>query len=268
MRHRKKINHLGRKSAHRHKTLSSLATSLILHKRIHTTVAKAKALRIFVEPLITKSKVDSTHSRRTVFGYLRSKHAVSELFREVAQKVADRPGGYTRILKTGFRKGDSAEMCFIELVDYNANMLVTEEQARQKTTRRAGRRRKAASEKTEEAAAAAAPTAEKATQGADDQPEVAADVQPDETVAKTSEEVQDDPVAAETEEDSTSAEAAVEEPKQEAVEPETPSEEKAAEKEEDKVVAEAEDKPAEKEEDKPAEKTDEQDADERKEEKK
>lgn len=143
MRHRKKFNHLSRKSAHRKETLSSLATSLILHKRINTTLAKAKALRVFVEPLITKSKVDSTHSRRTVFGYLRSKEAVSELFREVAQKVADRPGGYTRILKTGFRKGDSAEMCFIELVDYNANMFKTDEDVKQKTTRRAGRRKKA-----------------------------------------------------------------------------------------------------------------------------
>ncbi len=143
MRHRKKFNHLGRKSAHRQETLSSMATALILHKRITTTVAKAKALRVFVEPLITKSKVDSTHSRRIVFGYLGNKLAVSELFREVAQKVAERPGGYTRILKTGFRKGDSAEMCFIELVDYNANMLSTEEETTQKTTRRGGRRRKA-----------------------------------------------------------------------------------------------------------------------------
>ena len=143
MRHRKKFNHLGRKSAHRQETLSSMATALILHKRINTTLAKAKALRVYVEPLITKSKVDSTHSRRTVFSYLGNKNAVSELFREVAQKVAERPGGYTRILKTGFRKGDSAEMCFIELVDYNANMLSTEEDTKQKTTRR-GRGRKTA----------------------------------------------------------------------------------------------------------------------------
>lgn len=142
MRHRKKFNHLGRKSAHRQETLSSMATALILHKRINTTLAKAKALRVYVEPLITKSKIDSTHSRRTVFSYLGDKNAVSELFREVAQKVADRPGGYTRILKTGFRKGDSAEMCFIELVDYNANMLSTDEETKQKTTRRGGRRRK------------------------------------------------------------------------------------------------------------------------------
>ncbi len=136
MRHRKKNNHLGRKTAHRHATLANMASSLIIHKRINTTVAKAKALRVFVEPLITKSKLDSTHSRRVVFSYLRDKHAVSELFREISQKIAERQGGYTRILKTGFRKGDGAEMCFIELVDYNLNMLKTSEEKQQKRTRR------------------------------------------------------------------------------------------------------------------------------------
>ncbi len=140
MRHRNKINSLGRKAAHRKKTMSSMATALILNKRINTTVAKAKALRSYVEPLITRSKEDTTHSRRTVFAYLRNKYAVTELFREVSQKIADRPGGYTRILKTGFRKGDGAEMCFIELVDYNTHMLKTEEDTQQKRTRR-GRRR-------------------------------------------------------------------------------------------------------------------------------
>ncbi len=140
MRHRNKINSLGRKAAHRKETMASMATALILNKRINTTVAKAKALRVYVEPLITRSKVDSTHSRRMVFSYLKNKHAVSELFREIAQKVADRPGGYTRILKTGYRKGDAAEMCFIELVDYNTAMLKTEEETQQKRTRR-GRRR-------------------------------------------------------------------------------------------------------------------------------
>ena len=119
MRHGKKFNHLGRKTAHRKAMLSNMACSLIEHKRINTTVAKAKALRGFVEPLITKSKTDSTHSRRVVFGYLQSKYAVSELFREIAPKVADRPGGYTRIIKTGNRLGDNAEMCMIELVDFN-----------------------------------------------------------------------------------------------------------------------------------------------------
>ncbi len=140
MRHRKKINSLGRKAAHRKETMSSMATALIMNKRINTTLAKAKALRTYVEPLITRSKTDNTHSRRTVFSYLKDKYAVSELFREVAQKVADRPGGYTRILKTGFRKGDAAEMCFIELVDYNTAMLATDEETQQKRTRR-GRRR-------------------------------------------------------------------------------------------------------------------------------
>jgi large subunit ribosomal protein L17 len=119
MRHGKKVNHLSRKSGHRKSMLSNMACSLIEHKRINTTVAKAKALRGFVEPLITKSKDDTTHMRRTVFSYLRNKESVSELFREVAPKVADRPGGYTRIIKTGNRLGDNAEMCMIELVDFN-----------------------------------------------------------------------------------------------------------------------------------------------------
>jgi large subunit ribosomal protein L17 len=144
MRHKKAINHLGRKAQHRGAMLSNMASSLILKKRIFTTLAKAKALRMFVEPLITKSKEDSTHSRRTVFSYLHDKEAVSELFREVSQKIAERPGGYTRILKTGFRKGDGAEMCFIELVDYNTNMLKTSDDAAKKTRR--GRRGKKTSE--------------------------------------------------------------------------------------------------------------------------
>jgi large subunit ribosomal protein L17 len=121
MRHNKKGNHLGRTSSHRKAMLANMAVSLIKYKRINTTLAKAKALRTYVEPIITKSKDDTTHSRRTVFAYLKDKHAVTELFRDVAVKVADRPGGYTRILKTGTRLGDNAEMCFIELVDYNAN---------------------------------------------------------------------------------------------------------------------------------------------------
>lgn len=123
MRHNKKINHLGRKTAHRHAMLSNMATSLIMHKRIFTTVPKAKALRKYVEPIITKSKDDSTSSRRVVFSLLQNKQAVTELFQNVSQKVADRPGGYTRIIKTGYRLGDNATMCFIELVDYNENML-------------------------------------------------------------------------------------------------------------------------------------------------
>ncbi|MEI6455557.1 MAG: 50S ribosomal protein L17 [bacterium] len=136
MRHQKKINHLGRKSAHRKAMLSNMASSLIIHKRINTTVAKAKALRGYVEPLITKSKDDTTHSRRQVFSYLQNKEAVSELFREISKKIADRPGGYTRILKTGNREGDNAEMCFIELVDYNTAMLSAKDESKAKTTRR------------------------------------------------------------------------------------------------------------------------------------
>ena len=119
MRHNKKFNHLGRKTAHRNSMLANMACSLIQHKRIATTTAKAKALRKFVEPLITKSKDDSTNSRRVVFAELQNKEAVTELFREISQKVANRPGGYTRILRTGFRQGDAAEMCIIELVDFN-----------------------------------------------------------------------------------------------------------------------------------------------------
>lgn len=119
MRHNKNFNHLGRQAGHRKSMLSNMACSLILHKRINTTVAKAKALRQYVEPILTKSKTDSTHARRVVFGDLKQKQAVTELFRNIAPKIMDRPGGYTRILKTGFRQGDGAEMCFIELVDFN-----------------------------------------------------------------------------------------------------------------------------------------------------
>jgi large subunit ribosomal protein L17 len=135
MRHQRVINHLGRKSSHRESMISNMASSLILHKRIKTTTAKAKVLRTFVEPLITKSKEDSTHSRRVVFGYLKNKEAVAELFREISPKIAERPGGYTRILKTGNRIGDNAEMCIIELVDFNETMLGTEA-AKPKATRR------------------------------------------------------------------------------------------------------------------------------------
>ncbi|MDR2910839.1 MAG: 50S ribosomal protein L17 [Bacteroidales bacterium] len=144
MRHNKKINHLGRTSEHRKALLSNMASSLIEKKRINTTVAKAKALRKFVEPLITKAKDDTTHSRRIVFSYLQNKNAVSILFREVAEKIADRPGGYTRILKTGNRLGDNAEMCIIELVDYNETMLAAKEEAAKpkKRSRRGGSTKK------------------------------------------------------------------------------------------------------------------------------
>ncbi len=119
MRHNKKFNHLGRQAGHRKAMLSNMASSLILHKRIETTIAKAKALQKFIEPLVTRSKEDTTHSRRVVFSYLKQKEAVTDLFRTIAPKIADRPGGYTRILKTGFRLGDAADMCIIEFVDFN-----------------------------------------------------------------------------------------------------------------------------------------------------
>ena len=140
MRHNKAINHLGRKSGHRKALLANMAASLILHKRIQTTVAKAKALQSYVEPLITKSKDDSTHSRRVVFSYLKSKEAVSELFRTVAPKIADRPGGYTRVLKTGFRQGDGADMAIIELVDFNEAALASASKPAKKTTRRSSKK--------------------------------------------------------------------------------------------------------------------------------
>jgi large subunit ribosomal protein L17 len=142
MRHGRKINHLGRTSSHRKAMLSNMASSLIKHKRISTTVAKAKALRKYVEPLIAKSKEDSTHSRRTVFSYLQDKEAVTELFREISQKTNDRQGGYTRILRTGFRLGDAAEMCMIELVDYNAYTQNKGGKTQKKTSTRRGRSRK------------------------------------------------------------------------------------------------------------------------------
>lgn len=167
MRHGKKINHLGRTAAHRKAMLSNMAASLILHKRLSTTVAKAKALRKYVEPLLTKSKNDTTHSRRTVFAYLQEKEAVKELFDEVSAKIANRPGGYTRILKTGLRLGDNAEMCVIELVDYNEDMLASTGAAAgaKKTRRRAG----GAKKKAEGAAEAlkAAETEAKAEEGKD-----------------------------------------------------------------------------------------------------
>ena len=136
MRHKKSFNHLSRTYSHRKAMFANMACSLILNKKITTTVPKAKALRQYLEPLITKSKDDSTSSRRTVFKYLKNKQAITELFREISVKIAERPGGYTRILKTGNRLGDNAEMCVIELVDYNENLLKDKEEKKSKTTRR------------------------------------------------------------------------------------------------------------------------------------
>lgn len=165
MRHLRVINHLGRTSPHRKSMLSNMASSLILHKRISTTTAKAKALRTFVEPLITKSKEDSTHSRRVVFSYLKDKIAVAELFREVSPKVGERPGGYTRILKTGHRIGDNADMCIVELVDFNEAMLGGEA-AKTKTTRR----RKTSKKKDEAVAVTKTPKATKEKAKKTDEP--------------------------------------------------------------------------------------------------
>ena len=149
MRHNKKFNHLGRTASHRKAMLANMACSLIKHKRITTTVAKAKALKKYVEPLITKSKNDTTNSRRVVFSYLQDKYAVTELFKEISVKIADRPGGYTRIIKTGHRLGDNAEMCFIELVDYNENM--AKDKAVKKATRTRRSRRSSGNAVTETA---------------------------------------------------------------------------------------------------------------------
>ena len=157
MRHNKKFNHLGRKAAHRGAMLSNMACSLIMHKRISTTLAKAKALRVYVEPLLTRAKEDTTANRRLVFAQLKQKEVVTELFKNVSEKIANRPGGYCRILRTGFRLGDAAEMCIIELVDYNENMLKDTKAAAKKTTRRAGKKAATkAAEATEEQAAEAA----------------------------------------------------------------------------------------------------------------
>ena len=157
MRHNKKFNNLGRTASHRNAMLANMACSLIKHKRITTTVAKAKALKKFVEPLITRAKDDTTNSRRVVFSNLQDKYAVTELFKEISVKIADRPGGYTRIIKTGNRLGDNAEMCFIELVDYNENM-AKEKVAKQATRTR--RSKKAAATEATPAAETAAPVAE------------------------------------------------------------------------------------------------------------
>ena len=195
MRHNKKFNHLGRTSAHRKAMLANMASSLIGHKRISTTLAKAKDLRKYFEQLITKSKSDTTHSRRVVFSYLQDKDAVSELFREIAGKVADRPGGYTRILKTGNRLGDNAEMCIIELVDYNETMLAAKEETAKPKKRRS---RRGGAKKVE--------TAESVTETAvADEVEVVEDVQPleeTEAVAETEVKAEDEAEEPKVEKDS------------------------------------------------------------------
>ena len=217
MRHKKSFNHLGRKSAHRKAMLANMAASLIMHKRIQTTTAKAKALKRYIEPLITRSKDDSTHSRRVVFSYLQDKEAVTELFREIGAKVADRPGGYTRIIKLGARQGDSAEMCIIELVDYNENLLA-EKAAAKKTT---SRRRRGGSKP--KAAASEAPVAEvpEVETFEEEAPEAAAG---EEAVAEE----------ASTEEAAATEEVKEEAPAAEAKTEEKPADEPEAEEKEDK----------------------------------
>ena len=194
MRHGKKFNHLGRKTAHRKAMLSNMACSLIEHKRISTTVAKAKALRVYVEPLITKSKTDSTHSRRTVFSYLGSKDAVSELFRDIAPKVAGRPGGYTRIIRTGFRLGDNAEMCMIELVDFNELML--NDTTKKSTTRRSRRGGAPKATSTTEGA-----VVEETAEETEEVSEVATEEIPEAAVEEATEEAPEDTTAEESSEE-------------------------------------------------------------------
>jgi large subunit ribosomal protein L17 len=275
MRHGKRFNHLSRTSAHRKAMLANMASSLIIHKRIKTTVAKAKALRMYIEPLITKSKTDSTHSRRVIFSYLNDKEAVTELFREVAVKVADRPGGYTRIIKIGARLGDNAEIALIELVDYNENLLDTKAKGPKKSRRRRGGAKQAedgvvvadqaaetaeevvedaveevTEEKTEEVkeeeAAEEKPKAEEIVEEVKD--EVVAEEEP--KVEEAAEEVKEEAEAAEKEEPK--AEEIVEEVKEEVVDEEEPKVEEAVE--EVKEEAEAEEKEEEKEEPKAEEK--------------
>ncbi len=238
MRHRRKFNHLSRKSAHRKAMLANMATSLILHKRIHTTLAKAKALRTYIEPLITRSKEDTTHSRRMVFSYLQSKEAVTELFREISTKVAERPGGYTRIIKLPNRLGDNAEMCMMELVDYNENLLA-EKEAKQKSSRR---RRSSGKKKTEDQVGAETAVAEEIVE---ETAEVVDEVVVTEAEEKT-EEVAEDLIAEakveEKPEEKTAepVEDKKEEPKEEVKKPEEPTagvkeETKAEDKKEDEV---------------------------------
>lgn len=209
MRHGKKFNHLGRKTAHRKAMLSNMACSLIEHKRITTTVAKAKELRKFVEPLINRSKEDSTHSRRVCFSYLKNKHAVSELFREVAPKVSERAGGYTRIIRTGYRLGDSAEMCLIELVDFNELYGKEEKKTRTRRARRGGAKKKSNVQATPTSEAAETPAVDDKNDTATDDsaaaesqveaaaPEAATTDAPEATEAKEPEAKNDDAPEAE-----------------------------------------------------------------------
>ncbi len=200
MRHGKRFNHLGRTAPHRKAMLSNMASSLILHKRITTTVAKAKALRKYIEPLLTKSKSDTTHSRRTVFSYLQNKESVKALFDEVSVKIANRPGGYTRILKMGNRLGDNADMCIIELVDYNELMLKDAKPAKAKTRRS---RRGGSSKSTETASQETATSSDTVTEVVENED---TPVATEETSIPEAEESTDDTPASDTDEDKKSDE--------------------------------------------------------------
>jgi large subunit ribosomal protein L17 len=220
MRHGKRFNHLSRTSAHRKAMLANMASSLIIHKRIKTTLPKAKALRTYIEPLITKSKTDSTHSRRVVFSYLNDKEAVTELFREISIKVAERPGGYTRIIKIGTRLGDNAEMAFIELVDYNENLLGADDKAQKKT-----RRRRSSAKKQEADAPAADQTVETLDETEEEKIEEEK-TEEEKTEEGKTEEVKTEEQAPKTEEGKIEEEKIEEEKIEEVKEEEPPKEEK------------------------------------------
>jgi large subunit ribosomal protein L17 len=225
MRHKKSINHLSRKSAHRKALLANMAASLIKHKRIETTTAKAKALKRYIEPLITRSKEDTTHSRRVVFSHLQDKDAVTELFREVGGKVADRPGGYTRIIKLGHRLGDSADMCMIELVDYNENLLAEKAATKKSASRRRrGSKKPAATAAVEESKVESQEPEEVAeTEAVEEVDEVASEEVPAaESEAVATEKTE---VAEETEAEEPTAEASAEGPDEEDVSAEGPASE-------------------------------------------
>jgi large subunit ribosomal protein L17 len=241
MRHGKRFNHLSRTSAHRKAMLANMASSLIIHKRIKTTTAKAKALRVYIEPLITKSKTDSTHSRRLVFSHLNDKEAVTELFREVSVKIGDRPGGYTRIIKIGPRMGDNAEMAIIELVDYNENLLGTKAAAKKTRRRRGG------AKKQEADAAVSDQVVENTTEKpveevVEEKPEVKEEVKTEEPKAEAKKE---EPKA-EVKEEEPKAEAKKEEPKAEVKEEEPKAEAEAkVEEPKDEVKEEKKEEPKE-----------------------
>lgn len=227
MRHSRTLNHLGRKSAHRKAMMANMASSLIMNKKITTTVAKAKALKTYVEPLITKSKEDSTHSRRVVFSYLKDKEAVSELFREISVKVADRPGGYTRILKTGNRIGDNAEMCILELVDYNELMLGGAEESKAK-----GGRRRRSSKKKSTTAETAAQTVKSAGKTEKSSKTESLPEEKEETRSELTETTDEEKVKAETDTDTIEEDSAVQDTTEEKAE--GTGEEEAEEEEENK----------------------------------